>query len=183
MRMVVTYESMFGCTRQVAEAIRAGMRDAAPDAEVECRPVSELMGEEPGADLLVVGGPTHMLHASTPRSRAMGLKGVSDKPESHPEPGAEGPGVRELLDQLPAARPGARAAAFDTRLPSRLAGGASRSIERDLRRHGYAVVAPHAGFVVEATEGPVRAGELGRARAWGASLVAGSSIPDVLVPG
>lgn len=173
MRMVVTYESMFGCTRQVAEAIGAGLHDAAPEAEVECRPVADLMRDLPDADLLVVGGPTHMLHASTPRTRAMGLKGEAGKPEYHPESDAGGPGVRELLEQLPAARPGARAAAFDTRLPSRLAGGASRSIERDLRRHGYAVTAPHEGFVVEATEGPLRGGELERARAWGASLVAG----------
>lgn len=173
MRMVVTYESMFGCTRKVAEAIGAGLRDAVPEAEVECTPVAELIGRQPDADLLVVGGPTHMLHASTPRSRGMGLKGESGKPDFHPEPGAGGPGVRELLEQLPAAPPGARAAAFDTRLPSRLAGGAGRSIERDLRRHGYAVAAPHAGFVVEGTEGPVRGGELGRARAWGSSLATG----------
>ena len=172
MRMVVTYESLFGCTRQGAEAIGAGLQEAAPEAEIECRPVAELMDHVPDADLLVVGGPTHMWHTSSPRSRATGLKGESGKPEFHAEPGADGPGVRELLERLPAARHGARAAAFDTRLPSRFAGGAGRAIERDLRRHGYAVAAPREGFLVEATEGPLRGGELERARAWGASLVA-----------
>jgi len=170
MKMVVTYESMFGCTHQVAEAICEGLREGAPDAQVDCVPVAAATSEVLDADLLVVGGPTHMLHATSPRSRAMGLKGEASKPGFHPEPDAAGPGVRELLDRLPHGRAGAVAAAFDTRLPSRLAGGASRSIEHGLRRHGWVLAVPREGFLVEGTEGPLKAGEVERARAWGATL-------------
>ena len=48
------------------------------------------------------------------------------------------------------------AAAFDTRLPFPLAGGAARPIARELRRHGYNVVAKPMGFVVDGAQGPLR---------------------------
>jgi hypothetical protein len=63
-----------------------------------------------------------------------------------------------------------RATAFDTRLPSALAGGASHGIVRGLRHHGFTLVADAEGFVVEEAEGPLRDGEEERARAWGAEL-------------
>ena len=78
--------------------------------------------------------------------------------------------MREWLTSLPAAQRGRRAAAFDTRLPSRLAGGAARSAARELRKHGYQLATKAEGFVVTGTEGPLRDGELDRARAWGAGL-------------
>ena len=56
-------------------------------------------------------------------------------------PEAPGPGVREWLDTLPGQPRGHKAAAFDTRYPFPLAGGAARAIARGLRRHGYDVVA------------------------------------------
>ena len=38
MRVVIVYESLFGNTRQVAEAIAEGIRDAAPDVHVRWMP-------------------------------------------------------------------------------------------------------------------------------------------------
>jgi hypothetical protein len=38
---VIVYESMFGNTHEIAEAIRDGVREAAPDAELACLPVAE----------------------------------------------------------------------------------------------------------------------------------------------
>ncbi|HEV8219993.1 MAG TPA: hypothetical protein VGQ05_07000 [Streptosporangiaceae bacterium] len=50
MRTVIVYESVFGNTRQVAEAIAGGIRVSQPGSEVACVPVS-------GATASLVGGP------------------------------------------------------------------------------------------------------------------------------
>ena len=61
MHVVVLFESLFGNTHEVAEAIADGARTADPTAEVDCVRVAEADLEVVGAaDLLVVGGPTHM---------------------------------------------------------------------------------------------------------------------------
>ena len=63
------------------------------------------------------------------------------------------------------------AAAFDTRLDKSpwISGAAGRVIARRLRRLGTDVIATES-FLVEDTEEPLKAGELERARAWGAEL-------------
>lgn len=183
MEVSIVYESLFGNTRTVAEAIAAGIREADPAAQVTMvrtagtGPGGAGPGSRPGrAELLIVGGPTHMLRMASPGSRAQGLQAAEKTARDNggngePEPGADGPGVREWLDRAPLARPGSRAAAFDTRLPFPLAGGAARPIARQLRRHGYRLAAKPEGFIVSGSEGPMRDGELDRARAWGAALV------------
>ncbi len=177
MHALVVYESLFGNTHAVADAVADGIRQADPDAEVTVVPAAAGAGDQVRtADLVVVGGPTHMWRTTSPRSRRMGLDGAArntKRPGPAPpvEPGAPGPGVREWLASLPGATDGAMAAAFDTRLRSRVSGGAARSIARRLRRHGYVVVAPPTGFVVAGGEGPLAPGEIERARSWAASLV------------
>lgn len=176
MRVVIVYESLFGNTREVAEAIADGVGEAHPDAEVECVRADEAAPERVGApDLLVVGGPTHMRGMSSRLSRTMGLQAEKKEategaPHHEPEPGAEGPGVRGWFHALPKAGPGTHAAAFDTRADIRMAGGAANSIARKLRGHGYELVADPEGFIIEDTEGPLREGEHDRAKAWGMSL-------------
>jgi len=174
MEASVVYESMFGNTRQIAEAVADGIRDADPSARVTVARTGSAKPDEATAGyLLVVGGPTHMLRMSSPRSRQQGLQAAqktAGQPHHNLEPGAAGPGMREWLLALPPARPGRRAAAVDTRLPSRLAGGAARSAARELRKHGYQLAAGPEGFMVTGSEGPLRDGELDRARKWGAGL-------------
>ncbi|MEV4946767.1 flavodoxin domain-containing protein [Streptomyces sp. NPDC053755] len=178
MRAVIVYESLFGDTREIAEAIGEGVKEAHPDADVECVPVSDAAPERIGpTDLLVVGGPTHMRGMTTGMSRKAGLKSQGEAAEREerpfaPEEGAEGPGVRGWFhDTLPKAHTGTHAAAaFDTRADTRLAGAAATGIARRLRGHGYELVAEPAGFIVEDIEGPLRAGERERARGWGAAL-------------
>ncbi len=51
------------------------------------------------------------------------------------------------------------------------AGGAANGIARRLSGHHYEMVAEPEGFIVEDNDGPLRTGELARARAWGAGLV------------
>lgn len=134
MRVVIVYESLFGNTRQVAEAISDGVRESRPDAEIDCLTVEEANAERVGAaDLLVVGGPTHMRGMTSGLTRKMGLQaeqkeseGDQEKPRHEPEEGAEGPGVRDWFHGLSKTRNGARAAAFDTRADFRLVSGAAR---------------------------------------------------------
>ncbi len=65
MRAVVVYESMFGATRKVAEAVGRGLASAA--WEVAVVPVDEAdTALHRGADLLVAGGPTPRRAAPRP---------------------------------------------------------------------------------------------------------------------
>ena len=127
MRATVVYESLFGSTREVAEAVAEGLR-AAPGVAVDCRPVVDAGAALGQADLLVVGGPTHFLGMSSQRSRHIvrqyqeraGGRRPRQAAGNHPA----GPGVREWLAALPQARGGRRAAAFDTRLTTLFPGSA-----------------------------------------------------------
>jgi Flavodoxin len=177
MKITIVYESMFGNTHEVAQAIGDGVREAEPDADVECLPVGDASPQLiKSTDLLVVGGPTHILGMTSGFSRKMGVSG-EEKAEARGEPthemeeDAEGPGVREWFDGLPKLKDGGNAAAFDTRLGSPMAGGAARAIARRLRKHGYQLVSAPEGFVVDDAYGPLRAGEIERAKEWGAQLV------------
>ncbi len=62
-----------------------------------------------------------------------------------------------------------RAAAFETRYRWS-PGGATGTIEEGLRAAGYAPVAQAERFLVTGRYGPLKDGELDRARAWGAEL-------------
>jgi flavorubredoxin len=156
MQVAVAYESMFGNTKEIAEAIAEGLRTSGPGTEVVVVPVADVTADKVReADLLVVGGPTHVTRMSSARTR----KAV-----------APGPGLREWIDALPAGSRGGRAAAFDTRFGYPLSGSAARPISRQLRRHGYEIVAKPTGFLVERAKGPLKAGERERAKAWGAGL-------------
>jgi hypothetical protein len=79
--------------------------------------------------------------------------------------------LREWFYQLPQAKKWGHAAAFDTRLGSALAGGAGYGIARKLRRHGYELVKNAEGFILDEAYGPLHAGEIERAKEWGAQLV------------
>ena len=61
MKITVVYESMFGNTHQVAQAISDGIREAHQNADVECVSVRDASPELiQSTELLVVGGPTHI---------------------------------------------------------------------------------------------------------------------------
>jgi hypothetical protein len=170
MDVAVVFESVYGNTRTIAEAIAEGVRESAPAATVTLLPVDAASPDRlAGAGLLLVGGPTHafgMTRAGTRRdARARATGDLS---------AATSTGVREWLETLPAPTGHVRAAAFSTRMGSRLAGDAARGITRQLRRAGYDTSEPQ-GFVVSGAEGPLRDGEAERARAWAAGLVARAS--------
>jgi hypothetical protein len=168
MKVVVVYESMFGNTRVVANAIAQGF-GSENDALVV--PVTEARaGLLDGAALIVIGGPTHV-HGMSRASTRTGAAGVAGKPGSGltVEPGAEGPGLREWFASQH--QPGMRAAAFDTRLegPAVLTGRASKGIARLLRQHDFTLVARPESFLVTRNN-QLRTGEQERAEAWGREL-------------
>jgi hypothetical protein len=169
MRALVVYESMFGNTRLIAEAVADGLGD---DAEMRVRRAADCLGYPlTGLELLVVGAPTHA-HSLPRASTRRGAPGYSDKPGSAltPEPGAATEvGVREWLATFQGLH--GMAAAFDTRFkgPAWLTGRASRAIARSLARHGLQMAMPAESFLVD-RRNRLLPGELERARVWGTRL-------------
>ena len=173
MRAVVIYESMYGNTRAVAEAIGDGLRANGDGTEVTVLPVGRAAPETlDGAELLVVGGPTHVHGMTRPRSREAAAE-AARKPGTTLvlEQGAEGPGVREWLKSL--GHLNVFAAGFDTRMhgPPALTGRASKGISRELEGlGGHLVVNPESFLVTR--ENTLDPGEDERARRWGQELMA-----------
>jgi len=172
MLITIVYESMFGETRRVAEAIARGAAQAGGGAEVTLRRVTDITPGEVGAsDVLIVGGPTHVHSMSRPVTRVE-AENWSRNPDKAVvlEPGALGVGVREFLAGLPATR--ASFAAFDTRADSAriLTGSAARAIRKRLVAKGLSELMPSRSFAVTADGGLID-GELERAIAFGTSLV------------
>jgi hypothetical protein len=169
MKAVVVYESMFGNTRAIANDIAGGMRD---HFDVSVVPVADATVElTQRADLLVVGGPTHMRGMASRRTRRA-AKTMAEKEGSGLvlEPDAVRPGLREWFGTLEL-RPGVRAAAaFDTRAhgPGFITGRASRHIARLLRRRRARVISTKSFFVEKNVR--LSDGEAERAGSWGASL-------------
>jgi hypothetical protein len=164
MRALIVFESMFGNTQRIAEAVAGGLSGY---AQVDLVEVGQApIGIDAGLDLLVVGAPTQVFGLSSPNSREGALKQAPDGLASR------GIGLREWLAALPGDAAQVPAAAFDTRLakPAWVTGSAARGAAKRLRRRGHPMVAPAESFLVEGTPGPLRDGEVARARAWGARL-------------
>jgi hypothetical protein len=181
MRAVIVFESMFGNTHGVADAVGRGL---APVLEVVVVSLAEAGRERlGGADLLVVGGPTHFHGMSRPRTRRWAAS-IAQKPGNDLvlDPAAQGAGVREWLASL---GDGDRmVAAFDTRFsgPAVLRGRASKAISRKLRGRGFEVVAEPESFFVD-LKNHLEPGEEARAQEWGRRLAAsivssGAGNPD-----
>ena len=165
MRILVVYDSMYGNTARVAEAVADALQ---PEGEVRLLPVAEATPAALAeARLLIVGSPTQ-------RFRPL-------------------PTVSALLGGLPAGSlVDVRVAAFDTRLviadvhnavlsffvrvlgPSAYA---ARRIERALVRAGGRPAVPSEGFLVVGTEGPLKQGELERAARWARQAAAPQARP------
>jgi flavorubredoxin len=168
MRAVVVYESMFGNTHAIADAIGKGLE---PVDNVVVVPVVEAGHERlGGTDLLVVGGPTHFHGMSRTRTRKWAAA-TAQKPKNDLvlDRDAQGPGVRDWLTSLGHGH--TKVAAFDTRFkgPAVLRGRASRAISRKLRRHGFEVVATPESFFVT-LQNHLEPDEEARAQEWGKRL-------------
>jgi len=160
MKTIVVYESHWGNTAAVARAIAEGL-----GAEARALSTAEATGEAvAGADLIVAGAP--LLGFSLPTESM--LKGLASNAGRDPTPpDLSHPSMRSWIDALPAGN--ARAASFETRIwwsP----GSAAKAILAKLEAAGYRSAAKAQRFVVKGKYGPLREGELAKAKAWGAEL-------------
>lgn len=153
MNVTIVYDSVFGNTATIAKEIAAALGG---QHTVRLLAVGEATKLGPDKiDLLIVGSPTRGFRPT--------------------------PAIDEFAAGL-ASAPGQQAAVFDTRLdaeeihPAPLrwvinAGGyAAQRIAQDLERHGFSI-AGNTGFLVTGTEGPLKPGEVERAREWALSLL------------
>ena len=165
MKALVVYESIFGNTRRIAEAIGAGLRAY---GEVRVLEVSMAPARADGLDLLVVGGPTHAWGMSRASTRAGAREQAEAKRMEPPSPSV---GVREWLSALFGGR-GIPAVAFDTAIKTTWSptGSAARQIARRLGAAGFRVDVPATQFLVSDTDGPLLEGEIERARVWAEGL-------------
>jgi hypothetical protein len=168
MRALVVYESMYGNTHRIAEAIARGLR---PAYAVRVVSVAGARHEHvDGCDLIVVGGPTHAHGMSRPDTRLGAISAPRVKAgQLQVEPDAGGLSLRVWLDTLGLGC--GHAAAFDTRLQgyASITGRASKGIAAKLRQHGFELVVEPISFLVDRHD-HLLPGEEERAERWGATL-------------
>ncbi|HEV8403193.1 MAG TPA: hypothetical protein VGQ31_09175 [Candidatus Limnocylindrales bacterium] len=161
MKVIVVYESHWGNTAAVARAIADGF---GPEARVlttdEASPATVA-----DADLIVAGAP--VMAFSLPSDRMLATMARDTKAPTPPD--LSHPSMRSWLDQLPSGH--GRSAEFETAMHWS-PGGATGAIGDRLERAGFTRLAKGRRFVVKGSYGPLRAGELERARAWGTELAA-----------
>jgi hypothetical protein len=158
MKAVVVYESHWGNTAAVAEAIAAGIGGGTRVLST-AEAVSDALK---GVDLLVVGSP--LLGFRVPNE--MMVQGMRNQQHKVP-PDLSNPPMRTWLNGL--SKGSARCASFETRVwwsPGSAAGG----IFKALTALGYMPAAKPQKFIVQGAQGPLKEGELDRAKAWGAEL-------------
>lgn len=157
---LVVYDSQYGNTRQIAQAIADQLAQSGRSSAIHVDEVQP--GDRMGINLLVVGSPTQQLSATAP--------------------------IKGWLNRLPeGSLKGVRAAAFDTRFTQEkidevkvlsffvsIFGYGAKPIARRLVKKGANLIAEPKGFYVADTEGPLLAEELKRAAAWALSLSARS---------
>ncbi len=160
MKFIVVYESLWGNTAAVARAIAEGL---GPDARVLS--TAEAIGEAlANADLVVAGAPVLTFGLPSEKTRAS----IAADPAGAPAPpDLSHPAMRTWLDAL--APTSGSAAAFDTQVRGPF-GKAAPTILKGLERAGYRPITKPAGFIVAGKFGPLRKGELDRAKKWGAEL-------------
>ncbi len=160
MKAVVVYESIWGNTASVARAIAEGLGAGtqALSTSEATRSVLE------GADLVVAGAP--LMAFSLPTESTRNNLGSYEAKAPRP-PDLSSPSMRSWLKTIPQAS--GRCAAFETRFRWS-PGSATKSILRGLERAGRTSADKGQRFIVEGTYGPMREGELERARQWGAEL-------------
>ena len=169
MKTVIIYESLYGNTRRVAEEL---VRVARAEGDVDMVAAEEAGPDvADGADLVLVGGPTHIHGLSWKATRQGGASDAAVDGERAPGIDAAGPGLRDWFHRVGRVD-GIASAAFDTRFdgPECLTGRASLGISRRLRHHGFTEVAAPKSFVVD-KENTLLDGEIARAHQWALSVL------------
>ncbi len=160
MKTIVVYESYWGNTAAVARAIAEGI-----GPEAKAMSTAEAKGEAlADVSLIVAGSPIIAFRLPTEKTRA----DMAARPGKAPSPpDLSHPAMRTWLKALP--KGSGRAAAFETGFKLS-PGGSAGAIQKLLESRGYQPVSKKERFLVKGSYGPIREGELARAKAWGAEL-------------
>jgi flavodoxin len=152
MNVQVIYDSTYGYTEQVAQAIADALAHGGSVRLLRANKVQP--SDLQDVDLLVVGCPTHK-RRPTPAIEAF-LHCIATTSLSE-----------------------VSAAAFDTRYrkPRLLTGSAAGRLAKSLRQAGTDIVAPAESFFVVSREGPLQEGESERAADWARQILDKLEIP------
>ncbi len=156
MNALVIYDSQFGNTERVAQAIAGMLSEFGQARAVRVDPTQPV--ERQGVDLLILGCPTQGWRPT--------------------------PAMQSFLENVsPASLSGLAVACFDTRFqrPRWMTGSAAKVMDRKLREKGALPVLPPESFFVTGTQGPLVDRELDRAASWARKLREKSEIPHLAV--
>ena len=156
MKVLIIYDSVFGNTEKIAQAIGNSLGSK---ENVETLRVSDVKLEQLiGLELLIVGSPTRVF-----------------KPIK---------AIMNFLNKIPLnVLKGVKVAAFDTRISTadvnsrllnilvKLFGYAAKPIAYKLEKKGGSLIIPPEGFFVKDSEGPLKDGELERAADWAKLII------------
>jgi flavodoxin len=159
MKALVVYESFWGNTAEIASAIAEGIGDGTT-ALTTSDATPELVES---AVLIVAGAP--LLGFSLP-TESMRKQEANDKKAPKPADLSH-PSMRDWLEGLP--RGDKRFSTFETAYKYS-PGSAKGAIAKSLKGLGYREALKPQRFQVAGMYGPMREGELERARAWGKRL-------------
>ena len=152
MKAMVVYDSVFGNTEKIAQAVGAALA-------VEARRVGDLQpGQLAGLELLVVGSPTRGFRP-TPALSAW-LKSL---------PAGSLQGVKVAAFDTRMTQEAVDTAVFFLKYLVKAFGYATKTIAKELQRAGGELAAAE-GFFVTGTEGPLVGGEPERATSWAGQL-------------
>lgn len=155
MNIVVVYDSVYGNTDKIAHAIGEGLSDAGEVRVIKAEEASEIYVRS--VSVIVVGSPTHG--------------------------GRPTPAVQKFMDSIEEHDgEGTYYAAFDTRFDykdqnvglrflMRMIGYGADKIDARLSGIGGNRLINCEGFIVEGRDGPLRDGEIQRAKQWGSSIL------------
>lgn len=164
-RALVVYESMYGNTQRIAQAVADGLSTHLKVGISEVGTAPEQLPLDVG--LLVVGGPTHAFGMSRPQTRADAARRVDTPVVSQRS------GQREWLEGVVIDPLRLSAATFDTKVgrPRFFWGSAAKRARKLLQSRGVEVL-DAADFYVGfgPPDDALEPGELERARQWGDQL-------------
>ena len=153
MSTLVVYESYFGNTRTIAEAV-------AGELDVKAIPVEKAPAELPAdLTLLVVGAPTHNMGMPNSTSRDFAAEAGAKR---------TGAGLAEWIANLQPIE-GLKVRAFDT-ATSTFQNSASAAAVAAFKKAGFTDVGSPEVFKVTGTQGPLVGGEEDRAKRWATKL-------------
>ncbi|MFO7928670.1 MAG: flavodoxin family protein [Candidatus Humimicrobiaceae bacterium] len=141
MKALVIFDSNFGNTKKIAEAISDELGEdskLSPVSDIDIKEIREI-------NLLIAGSP---INAWRPSKK-----------------------MNEFLDSLTVNQlAGIKAASFDTRIKTFMSGDAAKKISKSLKKAGAEILTNPQPFLVKGREGPLLDGEIEKAIKWAKSI-------------